>query len=165
VNVAVRPYTLDDVPAMHEAILESLEHLRPWMPWVALEPLTLDQRFALVENWLETATENRVIDVDGKYAGGCGLHDRIGPAGREIGYWVRASLVGQGIATEAARQLTEQALAIPGVDHVEIHHDKANVASRRVPEKLGYVLVREIENEVQAPGECGIACEWRLEAR
>jgi ribosomal-protein-serine acetyltransferase len=161
VKVEVRQYTLDDVPAMHQAILESLEHLRPWMPWVALEPLTLDQRVALVENWLEAGTENRVIVVDGKYAGGTGLHDRIGPTGREIGYWVRASLAGQGIATEAARQLTEQAFAIPGVDHVEIHHDKANVASRRVPEKLGYVLVREVEDEVEAPGECGISCEWR----
>ena len=26
------------------------------------------------------------------------------------------------------------------IDRVEIHHDKANVASRRVPEKLGYDL-------------------------
>lgn len=161
-ELEVRQYTLDDVPAMHEAIVESLDHLRPWMPWVALEPLTLPQRTAMVRRWLDEGTENLVIVVDGIYAGGTGLHDRIGPTGREIGYWVRASMIGRGIATEAARQLTEGALAVPGVDHVEIHHDKANLASRRVPEKLGYTLMREVEDEIRTPAECGTSCEWRL---
>ena len=161
-GLEVRQYTLDDVPAMHEAIIESLDHLRPWMPWVALEPLTLPQRAAMVRRWLDEGTENLVIVVDGIYVGGTGLHNRIGPTGREIGYWVRASMIGRGIATEAARQLTEQALAIPGVEHVEIHHDKANLASRRVPEKLGYTLMREVDEEIRAPAECGTSCEWRL---
>jgi ribosomal-protein-serine acetyltransferase len=161
-ELEVRPYTLDDVPAMHEAIVESLDHLRPWMPWVALEPLTLPERTAMVRRWLDEGTENLVIVVDGIYAGGTGLHNRIGPTGREIGYWVRASMIGRGIATEAARQLTERAFAIPGVEHVEIHHDKANLASRRVPEKLGYTLLREVDDEIRALAECGTSCEWRL---
>ena len=161
-ELEVRQYRLDDVPAMHEAIVESLDHLRPWMPWVALEPLTLPQRTAMVRCWLDEGTENLVIVVDGIYAGGTGLHDRIGPTGREIGYWVRASMIRRGIATEAARQLTDRALAVPGVDHVEIHHDKANLASRRVPEKLGYTLMREVDDEIRAPAECGRSCEWRL---
>ena len=161
-ELEVRQYTLDDVPAMHEAIVESIDHLRPWMPWVALEPLTLAQRTAMVRRWLGEGTENLVIVVDGIYAGGTGLHDRVGPTGREIGYWVRASMTGRGIATEAARQLTERALDIPGVDQVEIHHDKANLASRRVPEKLGYTLMREVDDQIRAPAECGMSCEWRL---
>lgn len=162
VEVEVREYTLDDAPAMHDAIVESLDHLRPWMAWIALEPLTLPQRIAMVRRWLDEGTENLAIVVDGIYAGGTGLHDRIGASGREIGYWVRASMIGRGIATEAARQLTERALAIPGVDHVEIHHEKANLASQRVPEKLGYSLVREVYDEIRAPGECGTSLEWRL---
>lgn len=158
----VRQYTLDDVPAMHEAIIESLDHLRPWMPWVALEPLTLPQRTAMVRSWLDEGTENLAIIVDGIYAGGTGLHDRVGPTGREIGYWVRASMIGRGIATEAARQLAGRAFALPGVDHLEIHHDKANLASRRVPEKLGYTLVCQVEDEIRAPAQCGTSFEWRL---
>lgn len=161
-KIEVRPYTVDDVAAMHEAIVESLDHLRPWMPWISLEPMTLAQRTAMVRGWLDAGTENLTIVVDGTFAGGIGLHDRIGPTGREIGYWVRVSMIGRGIATEAARLLTERALAVPGVDHVEIHHDKANLASRRVPEKLGYTLVREVDDEIRAPAECGTSCEWRL---
>ena len=71
----------------------------------------------------------------------------------------RADHTGRGIATEAARQVTEIALAMPGVSYVEIHHDKANAASRRVPEKLGFTLVREVPDEITAPGECGISCD------
>lgn len=69
---------------MHEAIIESLDHLRPWMPWVALEPLTLPQRTAMVRRWLDEGTENLVIVVDGIYVGGTGRHNRVDPNGREI---------------------------------------------------------------------------------
>jgi RimJ/RimL family protein N-acetyltransferase len=159
-DVVVRPYTPDDAVALHEAILESVEHLRPWMPWAALEPLTLEQRIA----WLQAGTDALGIFVGDACVGGTGMHDRLGDAaGREIGYWVRAGWTGRGVATEAARQVVQRAFALAEVQFVEIHHDKANVASRRVPEKLGFTLVREVPDEIEAPAETGISCEWRLE--
>jgi ribosomal-protein-serine acetyltransferase len=160
VEIVVRPYTIDDAPALHAAILESVEHLRPWMPWIAFEPLTLDERVA----WLRDVHEAEGIFVGDTCVGGTGLHDRIGPTGREIGYWVRVGWTGRGIATEAARQLTERAFTMPGVDHVEIHHDKANVASGRVPEKLGYARVGEFPMERLAPAHTGVAVHWRISA-
>jgi len=158
-DIVARPYTVEDAPALHEAILESLEHLRPWMPWVGLEPLTLEQRRA----WLTDTGGANGIFVDDTCVGGTGLHDRIGPGGLEIGYWVRVGWTGRGIATEAARQMVERAFARPDITHVEIHHDKANVASGRVPAKLGFTLVAERPEEITAPGECGISCDWRLQ--
>ncbi len=70
----------------------------------------------------------------------------IGPAscrartlgGLEIGYWVRADCVGQGLATEATRALTTEGLALPGIDRIQIHCDPANRASAAIPRKLGY---------------------------
>jgi len=162
VEVICRPYTVDDAPALHEAIIESLDHLRPWMPWVALEPLTLEQR----ADWVAGATDaiGVFLDDDRTVVGGTGLHDRLNdPAGREIGYWVRAGWTGRGIATSAARQMIERAFAIDGVTFVEIHHDKANLASRRVPEKLGFTLIRERKDGITAPAETGISCDWRLD--
>jgi RimJ/RimL family protein N-acetyltransferase len=159
VDLVIRRFEIEDAPLLHDAILDSLEHLRPWMPWVASEPLTLEQRV----DWVRGATESVGVFLGGLVVGGTGLHDRIGPGGREIGYWVRAGWTNRGIATEVAREMTERAFAISGVDRVEIHHDKANLPSGRVPAKLGFTLVREVPEEPVAPGEIGISCEWRLE--
>ena len=52
------------------------------------------------------------------------------------------------------------ALAIDGIDRVEIHHDRANVASSRVPQALGYELVEESARPVEAPSESGITWVW-----
>ncbi len=41
----------------------------------------------------------------------------------------------------AASALTDHAFARPDIDRVEIHHDRANVASEGVPRALGYRLV------------------------
>jgi RimJ/RimL family protein N-acetyltransferase len=159
VDLVIRPFQVEDAPLLHDAILDSLDHLRPWMPWIAGEPLTLEQRVA----WVRTAAESVGVFLGGLVVGGTGLHDRVAPDGREIGYWVRDGWTGRGIATEVARIMTERAFAIDGVDHVVIHHDKANRPSGRVPAKLGFTLVREVPDEIAAPGEIGISCEWRLD--
>lgn len=156
-DVAIRRLLVDDAETVHEAIIESLDHLRPWMPWVCKEPLTIEERV----EWIRGVTESVGIFVGDTFVGGTGLHDRISPSGREIGYWVRVGWTGRGIATEASRQMMNRAFSIAEVDHVEIHHDKANIASARVPDKLGFSLIREVPDEIAAPGECGISCEWR----
>lgn len=32
-GIEIRPYTVEDAPAVWEAARESLAELRPWMPW------------------------------------------------------------------------------------------------------------------------------------
>jgi RimJ/RimL family protein N-acetyltransferase len=90
------------------------------------------------------------------------LHQRIGPGGQEIGYWVRTSHTRRGYATAAARALTDMAFTMPGVDRVEIHHDVANVASGRVPAKLGFTHVGDVRSPIEAPGETGTQSIWRV---
>jgi len=48
------------------------------------------------------------------------------------------------------------AFTVPDIERVEIHHDKANAASRRVPEKLGFVLVEEVPDAKLAPNDIGM---------
>ena len=81
----------------------------------------------------------------------------------EIGYWVHAAFVRRGIASKAAALLTDAAFAIPDIERVEIHHDKANSASAGVPRRLGYRFVGEQRDEVTAPADSGIECVWRIE--
>lgn len=126
-----------------KAINESLDHLRPWMAWAA-QPATeasIGTFFAAsAELWdqhrdfgysiFDTATDEVV--------GGCGLHGRLGLHGLEIGYWVHVVHSGRGVATAAARALTDAAFALPGIERVRIRCEDGNVRSARVPEKLGY---------------------------
>jgi ribosomal-protein-serine acetyltransferase len=164
--LVLRPWELDDLVPMAQAIEESLEHLRPWMPWVAVEPLSLTDRATLITSfaavWDAGEGFGYGMFVDGTPVGGCGLHRRIGPGALEIGYWVHVAWTGRGFATIAAGALVDAAFTLPDVERVEIHHDKANVASRRVPEKLGFVLVAEEPDPVQAPGDSGIECRWQV---
>ena len=70
--------------------------------------------------------------------GGSGLHRRRGPHGLEIGYWVHIDHTRCGYASEVAAAMTTTAFTIDGIERVEIHHDKANVASAGVPRRLGF---------------------------
>lgn len=145
-----------------------MEHLRPWMSWIAHEPLDATKRLQLIETWERDWTEGGdvVLGVRAgdRILGGCGLHRRCGPNGLEIGYWVDKDHLHQGIGTEIARLLTAAALGVVGVTFAEIHHDKANVVSGRIPQRLGYVLMEEVPDEVEAPAETGIDCIWRMSA-
>lgn len=155
--IVVRPWQEADAPALSRAVADSLEHLRPWMPWIEQEPMSDAARAA----WIRDAGRKRAeggdrllgIWLDGKLVGACGLHPRIGPGGLELGYWVHVAHVRRGIATQAARVLCEMAFAEPRVTHVEIHHDPDNVASGRVAAALGFYPA----------GMAGEHSVWRLE--
>ncbi len=126
------------------AINASLDHLHPWMAWAA-EPATeagMAAFFAAAEELWDRRQDFlfTIVDAaDEHVLGGCGLHARLGSTGLEIGYWVHVDHIGRGLATEAARALTEAAFAIDGIERVRIRCEDTNERSARVPAKLGYV--------------------------
>jgi RimJ/RimL family protein N-acetyltransferase len=145
-RLLLRPYKRADAPLLKDAVDSSLEHLREFMNWAwfAPEPLgVIEERmeefgraFDREERWIYA-----MFARDGsELLGGAGLHRRVGPEALEIGYWLRASRVGRGLATEAAAALTRVALECCHAVRVEIHIDPANAASLAIPARLGYVL-------------------------
>ena len=166
-GLLLRRWSAGDAHQLSAAVAESQEHLRPWMAWVADEPLTIVQRRELIigfeRDWRDGGDAVLGIFLDGRVVGGCGLHGRIARDGLELGYWIHPRFTRRGLATTAARLLTDGALALPRVTHVEIHHDKANVASAGVPRKLGFSLLGEFPDVVEAPAEMGIECRWRMD--
>lgn len=163
-ELVVRRYVEDDAEAMEESVTESLEHLRPWMEWIAHEPLGIEQRRALIREWSDAwdAGRNFVMGIfDGAmHVGGTGLHPRSGPGVLEIGYWVRVSRAGEGIIGRVVLALVEEAFSLGDITTVEIHHDAGNLSSRRVAEKAGFTLVDEREVEPKAPAETGRHLRW-----
>jgi len=167
VGFVLRRYRVEDAPAVASAVGESLQHLRPWMPWIAHEPATVKEREELIARWerdWDEGTQYSFGMFQGvRVVGGAGLMRRIAKDGLEIGYWVHPDFTGRGFATVAAGALTTIAMRLADVTHVEIHHDKANVASGRVPFKLGFEMVREEPDEISAPGESGVSWIWRMD--
>ncbi|MEO5931468.1 MAG: GNAT family protein [Candidatus Kapaibacterium sp.] len=135
----------EDAPLLKTAVDESLEHLRPWMPWAELEPQELQAKIDLLRIWRGEFDLGRdftyliLSDDESAVLGGCGLHTRAGADAREIGYWVHAGHVNRGIATELAGALTRVAFQIDKVRRVDIRCDSENLRSARVPEKLGFI--------------------------
>jgi RimJ/RimL family protein N-acetyltransferase len=166
-GLLLRRWTVDDAEALERVVTENVEHLRPWMPWVADEPMPFANRVALLSQWEDEWRDGGDVLLGvfraGEPAGSCGLHRRIGPAGLELGYWIAEGHLRQGFATAVARALTEAALAIPGIERVEIRHDKENKASAGIPAKLGYELVGERASAGEAPAESGVEWVWRCE--
>lgn len=149
---------------MHALITANIDHLRPTMPWIAHEPLTVEARRSLLAEW-ETAFDSRrdfaYLLLDGtEPAGSAGLHTRQGTGVLEIGYWVAATRNGRGLATAAACLLAEAALALEDVNAVEIHHDAGNPASGRVAGKSGFAQVSTYAREPEAPADSGVAVRW-----
>ena len=163
-QVTLRRYREDDLDALLQAVTESLDHLRPWMPWAAnytrqsaAEFLAKSER-----DWAAGSEYNYAIITGGVLAGGCSLMTRIGPGGLEIGYWVHRDWTRRGLATAASAALVEQAFRLPGVDRVEIIHDELNVASGRVPRKLGFTEVGRRPLDFRPPAGSGTGVVWCL---
>jgi ribosomal-protein-serine acetyltransferase len=163
-TVTLRRWQPGDAGAAYGAVMESLDHLRPWMPWA--EAYTPESAAGFVatcaEDWESGAAYNYAIVADGTIAGSCGLMARIGRGGLEIGYWVHQAHVRRGLATAAAAALTDEAFRLPGIDRVEIVHDELNVASAGVPRKLGFAEAgRRALNPPPVAGT-GVGVVWRL---
>ncbi len=153
-SVVVRPYRESDAQALFEAIAESRDHLRPWLPF-ADEHQTVDEsRHWIIQqlaNWI--LRDDLVLSIweqaTGRYLGGTGLHPHDWEIGYfEIGYWIRVSAEGHGYITESVRLLTDYAFDNLKANRIEIRCDELNVRSASIPKRLGYVLEGRLRNDV-----------------
>jgi RimJ/RimL family protein N-acetyltransferase len=162
----LRRFRETDAKPLNEAIEESLDELRPWMPWAATEPLSVEERLGLIRRWRfrwedHLEFDYAIVERDDRLVGACALVILDSMRRLALGYWVRTSQTSRGIATLAARGLTDAAFAMGEVEEVEIHHDRANLTSARIPAKLGYRFVGEVEHSIDAPGQTGTSVIWR----
>jgi RimJ/RimL family protein N-acetyltransferase len=143
-RLAIRCWEPRDAPLLKEALDTSLDHLRPWMPWAAEEPQPLEQKLELLRSFRgrfdlgEDFVYGLFTPDQAEVVGGAGLHTRVGGGALEIGYWLRASRTGRGLAREATAALALAALRVCGVDRVEIRVDPGNEASLRIPRALRF---------------------------
>ncbi|HJQ52182.1 MAG TPA: GNAT family protein [Gaiellaceae bacterium] len=158
-RLVIRCYEPTDAALLKEAVDSSLEHLRPWMPWAESEPQTLEEKTDLMKYFRSSfdTGENFTYGIfrfgEAELLGGTGLHERIGPGGLEIGYWIRASATRQGYVTESTAALTRVGFEICEADRIEIRVEPGNDASMGVPRKLGFLEEATLRRRL--PGRAG----------
>jgi RimJ/RimL family protein N-acetyltransferase len=138
--VTLRPWTLDDVPALIVGIdgdpeISSFLELIP-------QPYRTNEGRAWVElataMWRDQSGSPFAVVVDDAVVGGAGISwiDREHGVG-DIGYWIRSDARGRGHTTRAVRVLSHWAFGC-GCQRLQVRADTENVASQRVAERAGF---------------------------
>jgi RimJ/RimL family protein N-acetyltransferase len=142
--VPISRATAPDPAAFLQAVLESKATLVRWMPWCHADYGPAD-----VERWFETADgmwrnqtafPMQIRDAESSaILGGVGLHDVLlyGKREAEIGYWVRTSARGRGIAATAIRTIAAVAFNELQLARTVIRIRLDNRSSRRAAERAG----------------------------
>jgi ribosomal-protein-serine acetyltransferase len=125
-TLTLRPIEVQDAPALVAAVQESVADVMPWLSWCSPE-YDLDAARA----WLATLPGNWQAGIqygfaitttqEGSYLGCVGLN-QVNPIHRlaNLGYWVRTTAVGGGVATRAARLVAKFGFERLGLQRVEI---------------------------------------------
>lgn len=152
-RLLIRAPRREDAVQCYEAVLHSLESLRPWLPFAENKPELEGTEAVLIE-----AAANFQLRKDlrlhffsketGEFIGSSGLH-RINWEVRkfEIGYWVDHKFEGKGYVTEAVERITRFAFEELEANRVEIRCDPENVRSRAVAERLDFELEGILRND------------------
>ena len=145
-RLLIRAPKREDAAQSYEAVMNSLEAFRPWLPFAQKAPDLKETEAELIE-----AAANFKLRKDlrlhffsketGTLIGSSGLH-RIDWEVRkfEIGYWVDNRFEGKGYVTEAVERITRFAFEELEANRVEIRCDPENVRSRAVAERLDFEL-------------------------
>lgn len=155
-RLTLRPITEGDADALWR--LQSDAHvLRYWdePPWS--DPSQVQHFLARCRNLEETGTGARLaieLTSDSTFLGWCNLSD-FKPDFRSaaMGYCLFESAWGHGHATEAGRALLRWAFDNLDLNRVQAEADTRNPASRRVLEKLGFVLEGTLREDVTVNGD------------
>ncbi len=158
-GIRIAAYRLTDAVDLLAAVRESMISVGRWLPWCHAE---YGERDALewIEHCLATWQNGdqfafAVRDSDTReFLGGVGLNERNRQHRfANLGYWVRQSCQGRGVASAAARLAARFGFGQLGLNRIEIVTRPDNTASRRVAEKLGAACEGMVHNRLQFHGK------------
>lgn len=151
-NLILRSPRPGDGKAAHQAVAESQDHLKDWMPWAVDIPDEKGYEKWARQNYLDfLGRKNLTMSIihreSGKLIGGTGFHalDWTVPS-MEIGYWLHPAYSGRGYMTEAVKALTDFGFNTLNAMRIEIRCDANNVRSIGVAERAGYQLEATFKN-------------------
>lgn len=140
-RLRLEPLSPKHIDSMWKSALDSMEELRPWLPWAVDASLEETRAFAEMceSNWADNKAWAFAIIKDGEVIGTIGLDDAQSDTSRaEMGYWLRTADAGKSLMTEAAAAVIEFGFNQLGLHRIELEAGVDNPGSLKVAEKLGF---------------------------
>ncbi|MDM5199292.1 GNAT family N-acetyltransferase [Fictibacillus enclensis] len=134
------------------AIRESLEELRPWLPFAqtlpAVEETEKNLEGARIKFLEKESFRYLIFHKNGDYIGTTSLQEIDWDIPKcEIGYWIHSSFSGKGYMTEAVQAIINLGINNIRFKRIEIRCESTNSKSRAIPERLGFELEGILRNE------------------
>lgn len=155
-RLLIRPVRSSDATLMHDAMKESFEDLKAWMPWAQSLASHRDTEVYLIHGeriWSSPAHEGveqplQILDPTNRhYIGATGIKPaNLSIPSFEIGYWVNKQYAGQGYITEAMNVLSRYLFQVLKAKRVEINCEEDNIRSALVAQRLNYDLEGKLRN-------------------
>ncbi|MFU1546570.1 GNAT family N-acetyltransferase [Aeromonas veronii] len=158
-NIVIRPFEPADADEFVRAAHESIETVGKWMSWCS-RSFTRESALAWFASCEQDRSAGRAFDMGifyattGQLLGGAGInqlspHHRYG----NIGYWVRQSRQGCGIARQAVAQLRDFGFRQLGLFRLEIVMGIGNSASEAVAIAAGATFECRARNRIFLHGQ------------
>ncbi|MFC0523418.1 GNAT family N-acetyltransferase [Pontibacillus salicampi] len=142
-----------DGQVINEAVIASINELKPWLGFAQEEPSVeeteINNREAHIA-FLQRESFRFLLfhKQTGEFVGTTGLSDINWDVPKmEIGYWIATIHSGKGYMTEAIDKLTDFAMEELGCRRIMIRCDAKNEKSRSIPERLGFQLEGILRND------------------
>lgn len=143
-NYTIREATYEDATAIYEAIDRNRDDLRTWLPFVDTLTSVADEQ-SFLASVLQVPYKQRepafILEKGTEVCGLCGFHfSDFANYRTEIGYWLLPSHRGQGVVSEAVRDLCHWAIRAREIHRIQIRCAVENHSSNAIPRRLGFTL-------------------------
>ena len=147
-----RQIQLQEAPTLFALIETNRDYLRQWLPWLD-EHRSVEDTGRFIRNITQHFERQHAFHVglysDDQILGMMSIH-HLDWRNRKaaLGYWIGEAFQGKGRVTEACKTLMNFCFDDLNLNRLEMHCAEHNIASRKIPERLGFELegvMREVE--------------------
>jgi RimJ/RimL family protein N-acetyltransferase len=167
-RVTIRPLRPNDTELLFEAISESLPQLCTWLTWCNPGYTVVDCTAYILksqQDWQKGEQFNfGTFDAKTNALLGSVALNQVNRAHNlaNLGYWIRTSKAGQGLATASVKLIAQFAFQTLGLTRLEMVVPVGNAASQRTALKAGATLEGTLRHRLMLSGKLHDATLYSL---